>query len=145
MEVYEDRVPEAYEIAHWSVKLEASEAEQNYTGTFNLRFLAGIVSCSKPTHCRVQTLPYRSSAPCYMHIHTNEEWGLDLHQLPYINRTHYDQSPSDNALQLEPEHSINVKNYGSSDKCQLIPQFLPKCYCTISIRNKGIKSISKHL
>ena len=42
MAVYEDRVPKAYEIAHWSVKLEASEAEQNYTGTFNLYFLTGI-------------------------------------------------------------------------------------------------------
>ena len=42
MEVYEDRVPEEYEIAHWSVKLEAGEAEQNYTGSFNLHFLTGI-------------------------------------------------------------------------------------------------------
>ena len=45
-------------------------------------------------YCRVRILPYRNSAPWHMHMYTNEVYSLDLHQLPYINRMHYDKSQS---------------------------------------------------
>ena len=48
---------------------------------------------------RVRTLPYRSSAPWYLRMHTNEGCRLDLDKLPYINI---------NALCLEPERPINI-------------------------------------
>ena len=40
--------------------------------------------------CRVRILPYRSSAPFYSHMDTNEGCGLAPHELSYINRVHYD-------------------------------------------------------
>ena len=66
MEVYEDRVPEAYEIAHWSVKLEASEAEQNYTGTFNLHFLTGIKMYPAVHLLIARYRYYRTGAPPFV-------------------------------------------------------------------------------